>query len=227
MADNLSFQDAFIKTLNEKEILILEKISDKEQENFKLNSQFLSNILKEWEKDYKKNAPQIKHIVKRKINYVTDTIERKKHTTQDWSNVDKKLYEELKFQIPILLKIISKLETIERKNKIQKKIGINVNDIRPKDNLAIEELKKELEQIKIDNKTLNIELAQRNDKIKELKKKRRFNNVPEKEELEKIVVKHLKKNGTINYKKLGDYLGVSDKTAKNWCEHRRINNFRS
>jgi hypothetical protein len=70
------------------------------------------------------------------------------------------------------------------------------------------------------NKDRIIEVA--HSKIRQLRKKDRFKNIPERLELLALVDKCRMKNEKINFSKLAREIGRSNKTAKKWCEHRGI-----
>ena len=66
-------------------------------------------------------------------------------------------------------------------------------------------------------------IANLQNKVIELKRKNRFRKLTLSDEgLRNIVDKNRKKNGTINYSKLGIELGVKHPTAKSWCKNRGI-----
>jgi hypothetical protein len=70
---------------------------------------------------------------------------------------------------------------------------------------------------------VNRELSVAHTIISKLKKRMKFSNRPVKEELRALADSCRFKNGTINYSKLGKgILGVSNKTAKSWCDDYKI-----
>ncbi len=71
------------------------------------------------------------------------------------------------------------------------------------------------QDLETQNKDKIIEVQ--NQMIIKFRRKLRTANIPKLEALREKVEDCRKKNGEINFKKLGKALGVSDKTAKDWC----------
>lgn len=120
---------------------------------------------------------------------------------------------------------------ITRINKIDKQLPIlqeklNQAEVDELLNDSIKEKKgktsKELEKLKGDNESINRELSIAHDKLKAYKKRHRFKNIPEENELKRIIEKSKKKNGKINYSAVGKEFGVDHQMSKRWCVNYNI-----
>ena len=81
----------------------------------------------------------------------------------------------------------------------------------------------ECEHLEKENKILNRELEARNKIIKKFKKRTKFKLGDLKDpQIESIVDETRKKNGTINYTKAGNRLGVSRDTVRREIEKRNL-----
>jgi hypothetical protein len=89
------------------------------------------------------------------------------------------------------------------------------------DTPQIEQLKNDLEESKKQNSEINRELANAHSLIKKQKRKLKLPDISVKD-LREIVDSCRKKNGKINYSKIGRQLGVTHHTAKRYCEQHRI-----
>jgi len=101
----------------------------------------------------------------------------------------------------------------------------NINPDKNKD--ESEDKKKEAEKVSLmvskPEQDKDTHIANLQNKVNELRRYKKFKKLTlSDEELRTLVDKSRKKNGRINYSKLGIALGVKHPTAKSWCDSRGI-----
>jgi hypothetical protein len=99
----------------------------------------------------------------------------------------------------------------------KRKIVDNVVDITNR----MVELQGGIEAVR-NNENINRDLEVSNAKVLHLRLKTKYPDIPEKHALLSLADKCRKKNGKINFSKLGDEIGRSNHTAKEWCKHHKI-----
>jgi hypothetical protein len=86
-----------------------------------------------------------------------------------------------------------------------------LNTPQSKENEELRRVEKELENLSSERRVSN-------EIIVRLRKKVRYRDRPAREDLEQLVDKFRFKNGKINYSRLAEKLGRTNKTAKAWCD---------